>query len=309
METDNYLTWNHELKDSTQEVNQYIKEQIEAALEISNNRRYVQSCKRVTLEIAKRFMTLPPVHLPFEHWIDANLDSSHVYPKMQQIQYFDQSIYQNPTMFYLRFVPLSPNIQVNGIYFGLDKLSHFLSSGRRHFLNYSRRIRRGWSEEEALKHSVRKGLIDEARFLGLAASGVFSYADVEANFQGLIFYKKICTDESETFLSQNDDGTWSLTNIPEIRDFVSPHWDETFNISYREKNTWNKTFPVIKELYCPLVNSEIVSKRMAFYNQFKFESFSLNYVKELQVDEYKYAPNPRTEQSLRELCGVESLVP
>jgi hypothetical protein len=95
------------------------------------------------------------------------------------------------TRFYLKYSGLSPNLQINGYYLGADKLSHFASTGRRYLKRYLKKKKKGFSEEDSVQAAIRYGLLNEASVLGWWASGVFSYADMEANYQGLVYYKKI----------------------------------------------------------------------------------------------------------------------
>jgi hypothetical protein len=76
---------------------------------------------------------------------------------------------------------LSPTIQVNGIYIGIDKLGHFFQQG---FQYYE-------VEDQKKGQSQEFGKGTEVGFYGLASTGVYSQADLEANRQGLLFFKQI----------------------------------------------------------------------------------------------------------------------
>lgn len=290
LETDNYITWGRELKDSADVINEYMTSEIKKALEISNGKRKLQTCLGVTHAVARRFKTSPPKKHPLEDHLKETLSEEYMYPKYE---YRGDSIYQDPFRFYLKFVPLTGNVNVNGVVLGTDKLSHFVSTGRRYFEHYVNKWEKGWDEEDAIKSAIRFGLKNEATILGMMSSGVFSYGDMEANYQGLTFYKKLCWDEVDTYLEQDAEGNWHLAKTPDIRDYVSPYWDETFNPSYRAESNWEKVSKVIRAKYC------YQSPRLLSYDFAPFTSFSLEYIKELQAAGDSRAPIP---QSVEALC-------
>lgn len=298
LETDNYLTWDKNLPDSTADVNKLIQDQIEDVLSKTSPKQDI-SCKQITFRIANRFKTTPGKKL-FENYIQDNL-SEKMYPSNPY--YLQESIFRNTSRFYLSRSGLSPNLHANGIYFGVDKLSHFGSTGRRYLKHYLKKLKKGYSPEEAEKSAIRLGLSNELRILGLWPSGVFSYGDVEANYQGFLFYKKLCLDEKDTYLEKAG-GSWKLAKIPDIRDYVSPYWDETFNHSFLGHGMWNVTSKIIKAEYCSLRSSEIVVNRFKLYSERIHTSNSLTYVKELQSLGHKLAPDPSETQSIQKLCGI-----
>jgi hypothetical protein len=197
LETDNYLSWGITLPDSAEEVNELIRTQIEEVVE-STSPKQETSCEEITFRIANRFKTTPRRKL-FENYSERNM-AQVMFPSSPY--YLKQSIYRNTSRFYLSQSGLSPNLQTNGIYFGVDKLSHFGSTGRRYLKHYLKKLKKGYSPEEAERSAIRLGLSNEARILGLWPSGVFSYGDIEANYQGFRFYKKLCLDQEDTYLEK-----------------------------------------------------------------------------------------------------------
>lgn len=294
LETDNYLTWDKTLPDSADDVNALIRNQIEGVIATKQD----LSCRTITFRIANRFKTTPGKKL-FENHIQDNL-AEKMYPSHPY--YLRESIYRNTSRFYLSKSGLSPNLQANGIYFGVDKLSHFGSTGRRYLKHYLKKIKRGYSPEEAEKSAIRLGLSNEARILGLWPSGTFSYGDIEANYQGFRFYKKLCLDEQDTYLKK-EGSSWKLVKVPDIRDYVSPYWDETFNLSFRARGMWAITSRIIREEYCPLKDSELVQNRFKLYREMNHTSRSLTYVEELRKNRYYQAPDPSELQSVDKLCS------
>ncbi len=298
LETDNYLTWKRTLPDASDELNKLIRNQIEDVLEELSPKEPV-SCEQITFRIAKRFKTTPGKKL-FENYTEEHL-SEYLYPSSPY--YLQESIFRNTRRIYLSKSGMSPNIQANGIYFGVDKLSHFGSTGRRYINNYLKKLKKGYTPEEAERSSIRLGLSNEAQILGLWPSGVFSYGDVEANYQGFRFYKRMCLDQKDTYL-ERDGVIWKLAKAPDIRDYVSPYWDETFNQSFLGEGMWRVSSKVIKDEYCNLRSSPEIQNRFEFYRSFNHTSSSLTYVEELQRIGYKQAPVPSETQSIDKLCEI-----
>jgi hypothetical protein len=85
----------------------------------------------------------------------------------------------------------------------------------------------------------------------------------------------------DSYLSKND-GRWELTKIPDIRNYVNPHWDESFNLSFRAKGMWEVSAREIKEKYCPLKDSEQVQTRFKLYQENAKKSQSVDRLCEIQ---------------------------
>ena len=131
------------------------------------------------------------------------------------------------------FPILNPTMKVNGICIGSDKLGHFVEIGYKYYL-LARRNPKGTAAaaEEAGERSEGGGL-------GLATTGVFSNADLEANRQGLKFYDDLKAKPSLTF---------------DIAKYISAKWNEETNPSFYEGSvaeqvwsnlltrTWKGTF-------------------------------------------------------------------
>jgi hypothetical protein len=141
----------------------------------------------------------------------------------------------------------SSTIRVYGHYLGTDKLGHFHGLGHFYYSDYLDAREAGRSEEEAVREVVSRysrGLISEAWIVGLAADGVYSNADLVANYMGFKFYRNL----TEAVMLQGRltppmlvlvGGYWRLnTHVRPDSDFfaafVSDHWNEAFNPCYYE---------------------------------------------------------------------------
>lgn len=299
LETDNYLTWRLELSDSAQKINNYLTEQIQLGLKLSNNKIFDQTCQEVTLEIAKRFKASFVHNNPIEKWMLKNLDQDEYFPN--SIDYIPSSIYSEPLYPHLKYFGLAPNVMINNIYLGMDKLTHFSSTGRHYYNIYNKLKRYGDTDESAFKGAILYGLIDEATLHGFLASGVFSYADLEANFQGLLFFRRFCGEKENNYLKKVGD-KWELIQYPDIVDYVNPAWDETFNPSYYLPENWIKISPILQKNYCHLKKSERVIHRFEDYRSKWKQSFSFRYIESLKNLDKRHTPKDQN-QLLEKICS------
>lgn len=82
-----------------------------------------------------------------------------------------------------------------GVYLGTDKLVHFHQLGPQYYHRYRGLIRGGMSPEEArqnvVEHFAEKAVLAEGRGFGTFLTGVFSNADMAANYIGFKFMLNI----------------------------------------------------------------------------------------------------------------------
>lgn len=137
----------------------------------------------------------------------------------------------------------SGTIKAYGVYFGSDKLSHFHHMGRFYYSAWRENIAAGMSEEEAVANVVNRyssgGPLGENGLLGFVATGVYSNADLVANYTGFKFYRNLT--ETVTLkgkacppLCVRSGEFWRINDHvrPEsgwFGAFVSDHWNEALN--------------------------------------------------------------------------------
>lgn len=118
-------------------------------------------------------------------------------------------------------------IRVNEQLIGSDKIGHFISQGRK----YYRRYLRFASEEKAAEHSA----FTERAIFGQMSNGVFSNADLVANYEGHRFYRSLFEDEiirGKPAILSWDDGHWVLQREFDWADHVNEYWDEALNVNH-----------------------------------------------------------------------------
>ena len=123
-----------------------------------------------------------------------------------------------------RLFQVGPIINVNGVYLGTDKIGHFLSQGRKFY----RRYRRSGDEARA----VRRSITTEVALFGKWTTGVYSNADLVANYEGYLFYRGLFHDgmvHGKPAMFRWRDGKPIRQRPFSWADHVNAFWDEALN--------------------------------------------------------------------------------
>ncbi len=122
---------------------------------------------------------------------------------------------------------VGPTIKVNDVLIGSDKLGHFLSQGRK----FWRRYQRYDDESRAAEQSA----YTERAIFGQMTTGVYSNADLVANYEGHRFYRSLFEDDivpgKAAILAWQDNG-WVVQREFDFADHVNSYWDEGININH-----------------------------------------------------------------------------
>jgi len=264
LETDQYYAWARHLDDATAAINAKINAEIAIALHDVNTRLGADECNcdRVRKAIRHRFSWL--LFQKPEMWV-TNSSSVDRVPKApaEELSYRHTWLYGATSPFDpIKFMPPSPTIEVNGIRIGTDKISHFFSEGAWLYISFHYYKKLGRPDDEAVLKALNLGLAGEKSILGRGASGVFSLADQEANYQGLLFWQSFCFG-ADPNLEKTAAG-WRVKRPFDIAAYVSPEWDESWQPNVYTPSRWKKVKPVI-ERYCPLLDDPQVQARRAAY--------------------------------------------
>lgn len=152
----------------------------------------------------------------------------------------DRSVYGEPLFGKpLLLVELSPTINVHGCYIGLDKLGHVFQQGYEYFQEYRQEEQDGGDAGSAEARAVRLGVGQEEGLFGELLVGVYSNADLAANYAGLKFYLNLTRPVRvgqvilPPLLVRDRDGNWGLNprrhGADPIRLLVSDHFNEALN--------------------------------------------------------------------------------
>lgn len=146
-----------------------------------------------------------------------------------------KSIYRNFSFKEMSLVYIYPRamgktINLDGHLVGTDKIGHFFAEG---FLYYNNYFKKGRELKEALIFAadVHEG------FLAARFTGVISYGDLVANFNGYRFWSQIFKDNSD-LLNETDtayiyckENKWIQNRQFRWDSFVDSGWDESRNCS------------------------------------------------------------------------------
>jgi len=263
METDQYWAWGRPLADSTETVNAKFNLELERAIASFPDHKPPASCRQIAVAYRSRmrFLLLHEIQIWAwnSEWVARIPDGGD-----EQREYRQTNLYSNhPLIDTGTWMPYTPTIKVAGVRFGTDKLAHLVSSGWTHYTRYRKGLEKGETPEDAERGAVRRGVIEESLILGNLASGVQSIADIEANHAGVRIYRDLC-DVADPILALDGDG-WKIARPLDLRDYVTPRWDESYQPSVYNKTRWRRIRPVL-EGYCDRLNDpQVVAMRRRYH--------------------------------------------
>lgn len=136
---------------------------------------------------------------------------------------------------------ISPTVNLYGSEFGTDKIAHIFQQGYTYYKTCRSALKNGATPEDARMKAVSWGQKSERTFYGTLVAGVYSNADLSANYAGLKFYEALThpvriRDATRPAVLELHDGLWKLNvnlNLREIllKPFVSDHLNEALNPS------------------------------------------------------------------------------
>ena len=274
LEVDPYRAWMYKIDDSTALLNEFINETARETIEEANRRpAKFDTCEAVTIRIFRRNHTSMATSKRLLRHIHRN----------PEIDRFGRSHFEEVHDSMYRYVPqlyvssLADSINVSGIYMSDDKIAHFFGFGRRYYQKYLRSLHNGLDTDAALDKAIRYGVRNENGVVGKLIDGIFSHADLEANFQGLQMARSFCEDPNPNIVGEP--GTWRWSSDVDIADYVLPTFDEGFHGNQYIKIYW----PAIRKRlqhYCEIENLPFVADRLADYRTRDRMTLSRAYVAE-----------------------------
>ena len=171
-------------------------------------------------------------------------------------------------LFAIKYLTISATVNLYGSQFGTDKIAHIFQQGYAYYKKYQRGLNKKMSDAEAAQKAVRWGETSERTYYGTLASGVYSNADLAANYAGMRFYQNLTHeiklgDVTQAAILMLKEGVWTFNENINLREsllkpFISNHFNEALNPSkyiiglrfsvrrvVRQKSCgqWRKTFP------------------------------------------------------------------
>lgn len=241
-------------QDSTAVLDQEVQERLAAAVKKANGGFLHFKCNgdfesrkesrlAIVSQIIDQLTTSKPIGV-IEKFADKN-------PKIKKrVIPFQDSIYKDAKKYskILNTAETTSVITLNGVQIGIDKLGHFFDQG---FLGYRETFTSSNEKQKYLGGLTQSRRMEEDDY-GSLTTGVFSYGDISANYDGQRFWEKLCgrenndTSESDKqnikkFGCKKDaylqcdpnTGDWVLNPHQQFtfKDFVTPAWDESINCS------------------------------------------------------------------------------
>ena len=127
------------------------------------------------------------------------------------------------------------------IEFGTDKIEHLLQQGWAYYEIRRSELAKRKTPKEADKKAVEWGKLSERTYYGLMSSGVYSNADLVANYAGMRFYEGMTkplqiNGVTRPAILALHKGHWRIApdvDLPStlLKPFISEHLNEAFNPS------------------------------------------------------------------------------
>jgi len=142
---------------------------------------------------------------------------------------------------------LSPLIKIGDRDIGVDKLEHMFGMGHKYYREY-------YDKKSSIDKILSNGVLWEKTLLGgnMIATGVYSYADLSANFNGMRFWNNMLLKNDDILGSQYNrgpyiqcvDNQWIVNKSKPIdfRDYVDESFDESINCSKMATANGRKKF-------------------------------------------------------------------
>jgi hypothetical protein len=158
---------------------------------------------------------------------------------------FDDSIFK---AFPSDYWTISDTVRIYGAEFGTDKIAHFFQQGYTYYKIVERAENKKMSPERALKKAANWGRMTEKTYYGILISGVFSNADLAANYAGMKFYQSLTREikiggKTRPLVLVLENGVWKFNekiNLREVllKPFITDHFNEALNPSIFIKAFW-----------------------------------------------------------------------
>lgn len=259
-----------QLTDSTELLNKVTNEFIQTAIN-SYNKKYKGknlSVKEIHKKIAFEIYNTIAAELPQENevLIPERVTLSYAFSKkttgpLQQwlndnIKKIEFSEWEKDIIYYLYPYPYNKSnfVKINNYLVGTDKIDHFFDQG----FSYWQISKYGMDDQKAIDY----GISSEYDFFGLKISGVFSFADLRANWKGYQFYKSLLTGRNALIMIKKD-GSLMQRRAFNWKDWVDWQFDELLNpcyytpfmknrialllIGFEKINNYSRTYEYLKQ--------------------------------------------------------------
>lgn len=233
-EIDSFTQRREPLPDATAALNRWFNQRLQAGVERTNDEmedgcRPEQLYDNIRMSFASPFVG---------HFIAEVLDRSSTVPGQRVL--LKQSIYRDLGLIdaiSMHMKDLSSVMNVRGTLVGTDKLGHFVVEGWSYF-------ERAYLDHDSVEAALRWGEFTERTYFGLMTTGIYSYADLAANFDGMRFWVHLLGEYRDPldrrFFRRSPyvkckqrfwtgEHYWKVVKRVHLEDYVNPAWDEAVN--------------------------------------------------------------------------------
>jgi hypothetical protein len=215
----------------------------------------LRSDEAIVNEVYKRLGDGTIFRSKFGKWFNSH--DFQMTPSKYKTDYLDSIYVALPANYWT----ISPTIDLYGVQFGTDKLEHFFQQGYRYHQIERDAAAKGEEPAKAGEKAVKWGQKTERTFYGLLVSGVYSNADLYANYAGMKFYDgltrpvNIGSSTRPALIVQND-GRWNINEEISLSDnllkpFITEHLNEALNPSGYAFTIFASVKQVVRKNACP----------------------------------------------------------
>ena len=235
-EIESYSKYHSPIEDSSRQLNDYTNRVIESAVADANQHA---TCSNVRLIRAVSERLSRPLVSQLESHV---LNNSEHYP--QNRYRVDRSSFRGFFVLHVMdAVPigrLGSLVRIGNVYTGTDKIGHFHTEGYRYF-------RKHYLEGKPLEEVLQWGDRTERSYFGGYATGIYSWGDLSANFNGMRFFADLVPGYEDPLninhapMIQCENNQWVIGRKFDWRDYIDHSFDEGINCnSFSRKGLLDK---------------------------------------------------------------------
>lgn len=226
------------------------------ALKIEERLRYLRSEEALAREVFKR---LGDGIVPFTKsgtWMNRHKFRG------QPARYtpgYSESIY---AIFPTNYFTISPTVKIYGVEMGTDKIAHIFQQGYTYYRIYAEAVAKGAAPKAATARAVKWGRQSEHTYYGTFVSGVYSNADLFANYVGMEFYHGLAHETkvagvTRPAIAELADGRWQIATGVDlkaklIKPYMTEHMNEALNPSMYIAGLRSSVRKKVRKRSCPL---------------------------------------------------------
>lgn len=230
-EVDSFVKRENTLSDAKELINNKASFYLQEAINKANAKNKGCNEKKLYKSLRKNFRN--HVFGKLTPWIIETQEIDKNEGKVRESIYADFRWYEAPIVGFMSKVlsdATGHNLKFGEYYIGTDKFEHFLGTGYKYF---KKKYIKGGTTDDVLKI----GLKSEFGLMGAVTTGVISYADMVANFNGMRFWNHMLS-KNEDILGEEFgpyvqciDDKWVSANEIDFENYMDHGWDEGINCS------------------------------------------------------------------------------